>query len=121
MSEVEFYEAGFDEFEKLLTQFESKADAPLEIMEAGVEEFVKDVRKLPKPRSGISKAGYTHLLDTVTHQKTNKDIEVGWGKYYGPMVERGTKKMSGTPHLSPTFERNKDRYYKIMIEKGGFK
>lgn len=40
---------------------------------------------------------------------------MGWGKYYGPMLEHGTKKMSAKAHLKPLFEQNKERYYKKMI------
>lgn len=58
--------------------------------------------------------GYTHLLDTVTYEIQKDDVVVGWGKYYGPMVENGTVKMQGTTHLRPTFERNKEKYYKDM-------
>ena len=82
-------------------------------------EFVNDVRKLPKPRSSIRKVGYTHLLDTVTYRRKNGEVEAGWGKYYGPMVDKGTKKMSATPHFAPTFERNKEKYYNAMLRKGG--
>ena len=43
--------------------------------------------------------------------KKAKEIEIGWGKYYGPMVERGTIKMkSSHPHLVPLWNRNSKRY-----------
>lgn len=110
---------GFEDLEKILKEYVKNMEEPINILEVGVSEFVKDVRRLPKPRSKMSSAGYTHLLDTVTYQKKNGEIEVGWGKYYGPMVERGTVKMSGTPHLAPTFEMNKEKYYKKMIKQIG--
>ena len=117
--EMDFYDSGFDELEKLLSDYVKKVENPLEILKIGAIEFVNDVRKLPKPRSKMNGAGYTHLLDTVTYKKRNDEIEIGWGKYYGPMVEKGTRRMkgNGTPHLSPTFARNKEKYYKKMIEK----
>lgn len=121
MSDLHVDVDGLKELEELLAQYADKTENVMDILEAGAKEFVNDVRKLPKPRSSIQKAGYTHLLDTVAYQKKNGEVEIGWGKYYGPMADRGTKKMSAIPHLSPTFEKNKDRYYKIMIEKGGFK
>ena len=122
MSEIQFEDSSFSEFEKLLSEFSKKIGNPLDIIEDAAREFVSDIRKLPKPRSMINKPGYTHLLDTVTYERTNAELEVGWGKYYGPMVERGTKKIRGTPHLSNTFEANKEKYYRKMKEKlyGGF-
>lgn len=76
------------------------------------QNFVNDLKKLPRPRSKISKAGYTHLIDTFTYRRTKDDIAVGWGKYYGRMVEDGSVQMKkgGTPHLVPTWNRNSDKY-----------
>ena len=74
-----------------------------------------------RSRSEIRKAGYTHLLDTVTHKTINDEVEVGWGKYYGPMVERGARTMKKAhPHISTTFKNNKKSYYQVMKEKLGF-
>lgn len=108
MSNLEFYTDGFDEFSKLLESYSKNTDDEkvLSVLECGADAFAKDVRALPKPRSRISAAGYTHLIDTVTTRRNKKEIEVGWGKYYGPMVERGTKKMKAAkPHIRPTFEK----------------
>lgn len=107
---------GFDALQKILDGYDIKEEAVLAGLEKGAEQLATDIRKLPKPRSKTAKAGYTHLLDTVTHKRTNKDVEVGWGKYYGPMVENGTTKMDGSPHIKPEFERNKEKYYKIMTQ-----
>lgn len=88
------------------------------ILEVGAKEFVKDLLKLPKPKSRIRASGYTHLVDCFNYQKSkkhNNEIEVGWGKYYGPMVENGTKIIKAQPHLKPTFNKNKDKYYRLMI------
>lgn len=117
--EMDFYEAGFVNFEKLLKKYSKQADIKnvLSVIQSGADEFINDVRALPKPRRQLDAAGYTHLLDTVCSKKNKDEIEVGWGKYYGPMVERGTKKFDGTPHMKPTFEKNKYKYYKTMIEK----
>lgn len=119
MSDIEFYDAGFTELEKMLSDYIGKVDNATEILQIGAKAFVDDVKRLPKPRSNISKSGYTHLLDTITYKKIKSEVEAGWGKYYGPMVEKGTKKMSGTPHFVTTFQRNKEKYYKLMIQKGG--
>jgi len=74
------------------------------------KEFVDDLLKLPKPRSGISKSGYTHLIDSFAYRKTNTDVTVGWGKYYGGMIENGTSRMIKRPHLKPLWNRNADKY-----------
>lgn len=119
MSDAEFFDSGFEELEKQLSDFLKNIEDPIEILEIGAKALVNDVRKLPKLRSKMSGAGYTHLIDTVTYRKSGKEIEAGWGKYYGPMVEKGTVRMKngGTPHLSTTFERNKEKYYKKMTER----
>ncbi len=72
--------------------------------------------KLPKPYSKIRSPDYTHLIDSFAYERTKTDVEVGWGKYYGPMVEDGTMKMKAHPHLHPTFERNKTKYYQKMLQ-----
>ena len=73
MSEVEFYTDGFDELSKLIEKMadQAKGEKVLETLETGAEQLEKDVRALPKPRSEVRKAGYTHLLDTVTHRTVN--------------------------------------------------
>ena len=63
------------------------------------------------------KQGYTHLLDTITYEKDGDAFLIGWGKYYGRMVEKGTVKMSARPHMIPLWEQNSDKYYKHMAEK----
>lgn len=116
----DFFESeGFDEFSKLLEKYSKRADedAVLEVLEYGAEEFAKDLRALPKPRSTVRKAGYTHIIDTMTTRRRKDEIEVGWGKYYGPMLERGTRKMRAQPHVRPLFEKNSEKYYKLMEQK----
>ena len=55
-------------------------------------------------------------IDTFAMERTQGEIKVGWGKYYGPMVEHGTKKMTARAHLKPLFEQNKEKYYRKMTE-----
>ena len=74
-----------------------------------------DSLRLPKPRRKVTAPGYTHLVDSFSYKRDKTGIDVGWGKYYGPMLEHGTKKMSAKAHLKPLFEQNKERYYKKMI------
>ena len=106
---------GFDEFENLLKEFEVNDTKVMLALETGAKMLVEDVRKLPRPRSDMNGSGYTHLIDTISFKKRGKEVETGWGKYYGPMVERGTKKMRRNSHLVPMFERNKGKYYEAML------
>lgn len=117
--EITFDNSGLEDFEKMLQQYARQADPQnvLDAEEAGAKEFVSDLLKLPKPRSEVRKAGYTHLVNTFALSIANGEIKVGWGKYYGPMVEHGTKKMAAKAHLKPLFERNKEKYYRKMTEK----
>ena len=61
-----FADEGFNEFSKMLEEFSKKADEEkvLDVIEIGAKAFVDDLLKLPKPRSDISKSGYTHLIDS---------------------------------------------------------
>lgn len=96
---------------------------PQKILEVGANEFVKDLLKLTKPKSKIKVSGYTHLVDTFSYNKSKyfkEEIDVCWGKYYGPFVENGTThgkvKTKSQAHLKPTFNRNKEKYYDKMIK-----
>ena len=115
---------GFEELSKELEFYIKKAEEPLKILELGAKEFVKDLSKLAKPMSKIKKSGYTHLIDTFSYRVTATDIEVGWGKYYGKILENGAnirgKKSKKThhiqvKHLVPTFDKNKSKYYQLML------
>lgn len=116
--EVDFYDSGFGEFEKMMKEYAEKVseEKALDAIEAGAQEFVNDLLRLPRPRSRITKAGYTHIIGTFALERTESNIEVGWGKYYGPMLEHGTRKMAARAHLKPLFEQNKEKYYKKMTE-----
>ena len=89
-SEITFYDGGLEDFEELLKQYSENVspDKALDAVEEGAKEFVR----------------------------TDSGIKVGWGKYYGPMLEHGTRKMAARAHLKPLFERNKEKYYKKMTE-----
>ena len=80
---------GFKELEEELKKYVAKAEQPLKILEVGAKEMVKDLLKLPKPKSKIRKSGYTHLIDTFAYRVTKDDVEVGWGKWYGRIIENG--------------------------------
>ena len=111
MSDDDFF--GFLELGKLLQDYVETAENILEEEEKIAKEFVDDLLKMPKPRSNICKSGYTHLIDTFSYRKKSKEVEVGWGKYYGPILERGAKQMKKAhPHLGPAWEKNSEKYIK---------
>ena len=105
MVEGEIYTDGFDEFSKMLEEFKKRTEVKnvTKVLEIGARQLVEDARALPRPRSEINTPGYTHLLDTMTYKVAGEEVEVGWGKYYGPMVENGRVRLKGTAHLGPTF------------------
>ena len=108
---------GLKLFQDMLKQYEqavSDQNISDVLMVAG-EALADDVHRLPKPRR--RGAGYTHMLDSVQAAPSGKDaVLVSWGQFYGKFVEYGTKKMDAQPHLIPTWEQNKDRYYKLMTD-----
>jgi HK97 gp10 family phage protein len=116
---------GLDEITKFLDEldrFQKATSDPLavqDILMTGATALRDDVRKLPRPRSNMHKR--THMLDLVDAQAKGKDTaQVGWTNdgYYGVFVERGTKKLhKTTPHIGPTWDKNKTRYYKLMAQK----
>ena len=114
-----FADEGFNEFSKMLEEFSKKADEEkvLDVIEIGAKAFVDDLLKLPKPRSDISKSGYTHLIDSFAYKREKGEIVVGWGTYYGPMVEHGTRRMKAQPHFRSLYNQNKEKYQKLMISK----
>lgn len=121
----EFKVTGLDEITKFLNElerFQKVTTDPLavqDVLMTGAIALRDDVRKLPRPRSTMNKR--THMLDLIDAQPKGKDIaQVGWTNdgYYGVFVERGTKKLKKkTPHIGPTWEKNKTRYYKLMADK----
>lgn len=121
-SEVYGYE-GFQDLANIIEKYAENADNVIDVLEIGAKEFVNDLLKLPRPISKIRRAGYTHLVDSFTYRKNENrnEIEVGWGKYYGPMLEQGTRKMDAHPHLYPVWDKNKGKYYKTMLTKLGLK
>ena len=114
----------FDGFAELSTIIENYADETqnvVDVLEEGAKEFVTDLLKLPKPISKIKKTGYTHLIDTFSYKRKKDEVEVGWGKYYGPLQEKGTIKMKAQPHMYPLWDKNKEKYYKKMLNKLDYK
>ncbi len=112
---------GFKDLTEIIEHYVKGAENAMEGIEEGVKEFVNDALKLPKPMSKIRKAGYTHLVRCFAYRKKKTEIEAGWGKYYGPMVERGTVNMDANPHVYPLWDKKKEKYYKTMLIKLGIK
>lgn len=110
---------GFEYLSQVLEKYIGKSDKTLEILEIGAKAFKSDLDKLPGPMSKIRKSSYTHLIKTFTYERTNErnkdEVLVGWGKKYGRMVENGTEKMDAIPHFYPVFDRNKEKYYNLML------
>ena len=117
---IEFDAQGFNE---LLGDLKSMAGISendiLDSIEEAAGAFVDDLLKLPRPRSRISAGGYTHLVDSFALKREKSEIVVGWGKYYGPFVERGTRRKNypAQPHLIPTWNRNEDRYIQMIRDR----
>lgn len=108
----------YESFNDLINDLNSlivKAENPIKILEIGAKSYTKDLLKLSNPHSRIKKSGYTHLVDSFCYEIEKDEIKVGWGKYYGRMVEEGTVLMKAQPHMKPTFEKNKNKYYTEMI------
>lgn len=107
---------GFDDLLKQIEQIGAaiSEEQILDVIEAGTDEYVSDLLRLPKPISQIRKGGYTHLVNTFSSKREDGVIKVGWGKYYGRFVEKGTRKMSAQPHLVPLWEQNQARYVEAM-------
>ena len=113
--------SGFKDLSNEILEFIDLMEKPMDILEEGAKEFVNDLMKLTKPMSEIKKSDYTHLINSFNYKKNKRknEIEVGWGKYYGPMLEYGTSKMYAREHLNPVWSQNKDKYYNKMCRKMG--
>lgn len=101
----------------MIEQYEVSDNQVMDALELEAKVIVQELRKLPRPRSKIRKAGYTHLIDTMCYRRKKREIEVGWGKYYGPMIENGTVKMHGTPHLRPYLKTNEEKIIEKVVSK----
>ncbi len=106
----EFY--GFMDLTKELNKILDSTEQVMTYQEEIASDFVNDLLKLPKPISKIRKSGYTHLIRTFSYRRNDKkkDIEVGWGKYYGRFVEVGTSKNRANPHMAPLWNSNEKKY-----------
>jgi hypothetical protein len=121
MSNEVYGYSGFEAMSEILEKYIDGADNAVDVLETGAKEFVGDLLKLPKPISKIRKSGYTHLIKCFAYKKKNKEVEAGWGKYYGPILEHGSVKMNAQEHLFLVWDRNKEKYYKKMLTKLGIK
>lgn len=118
---------GFGELQDQLQDLISNASKEQinQALKDAADQIVEDAHKLPYPISRITKAGYTHLVNSITSSESSRSSGVperviGWGKFYGRMVEHGTQKYSSRAHLIPMYERNKDQYYRIIEHDLGY-
>lgn len=117
---------GFLDLEEELSGYLDKVSnqGVSDILKIGADEFRDDLLRLPSPRSKINSSGHSHLLDTFATKAEDTGWLVGWGKYYGPIIEHGwngagrnhKSSHSAIPHFKPTFNSNREKYYKDMIE-----
>lgn len=112
-----FGEKAFAELEDTFSDLIKASDDIPGVLQVAADAFIKDLKALPSPRSDISAAGYTHMLDSFATKKQGESVLIGWGKYYGPILENGSKKMRPHRHFRPTWDRNKEKYYKLMTNK----
>jgi len=113
------YLVGFYDLQEELKEYLEKAENAVEVLELGASEFVEDLKKLAKPYSKIIAPGYVHLVESFAYKVNakSKDVTVGWGKYYGVLLEHGAVQMGQKqPHLLPTYEKNKDKYQNTMLK-----
>lgn len=113
--------SGFEKLQEIVSAYMEAAENSHDALIATAEALVKDLQKLTRPYSNIRANGYTHLIKTFSYEDRTKDVVVGWGKYYGRMVENGTSKMAARRHLEPLFRANQEKYYKIMLTTVGIK
>lgn len=113
--------SGFETLLEVTQKYMKVAENPIPAMIAGAKAFTNDLGKLTRPMSEIRKPGYTHLIDTFGYEVQEKEVVVGWGKYFGRMVEYGTSKMAAREHFRPVFNQNKEKYYKKMLDTLGIK
>lgn len=112
---------GFEEFSAMMQEMLSKVEGTkvTDALKEGAEALASDVRMLPSPRS---RTGHpTHMLDTVQARVDGETVQVGWGAHYGMFWENGFHPFGrgsqlSSPHLKPTWETNKDRYMKLIVD-----
>lgn len=122
---VQIDEQEYGEFEDELAGYLDKVDDQqiTDVLKIGAQEFKDDLSKLAAPRSRINKGSYTHMLDRFAIRQEGVGWLVGWGKYYGPILEHGwknagsgrTSSHSAISHFKPVFRANEEKYYKDMI------
>ncbi len=128
----DMFDNGFMNLDKELSEMMKWADEKKikDAQEAGASFLVDKVRMLSKPR----RTGKLLKSIDYEHNAQGKSTDVGWGVYYGRIVENGHRagkrssrsKRKNTkdtrtyvpaqPHLYPTYKNNKEKIYEIMIK-----
>lgn len=115
---------GLQRLTALLEGYSKNANAAniLQAQKSGAEYFCEVMRRKTSPR-GRSRE---HMLDSITYEQDTQNAEtiVGWGKFYGRMVESGhraggwakaSKTVAASPHLKPEFNQQKDQIISRMV------
>ena len=112
---------GFEEFSDMMQEMLQKVEGTkvTDALMKGAEALAGDVRMLPSPRSQTGHP--THMLDTVQAKAEGEIVQVGWGAFYGLFWENGFHpygrgNQMSNPHMKPTWEANKDRYQKLIVD-----
>ncbi len=115
---------GLQRLANLLEGYSKNASSAniLRAQQAGAEYFCRVMRSKTSPR-GRSRE---HMLDSITYEQDAQNTEtvVGWGKFYGRMVESGHraggwakagKTVMPSPHMKPEFNKQKDQIIGRMV------
>jgi hypothetical protein len=115
---------GFQRLANLLEEYSQNANPAniLQAQKAGAEYFCEVMRRKASPR-GRSRE---HMLDSVAYDQDARNTEtvVGWGKFYGRMVESGhraggwakaSESIAAHPHMKPEFNKQKDQIMSRMV------
>jgi len=115
---------GLQRLADLLEGYSVNADPAniLRAQQAGAEYFCEVMRSKMSPR-GRSRE---HMLDSIAYEQEpqNTVTVVGWGKFYGRMVESGhraggwakaSKTVAANPHMKPEFIKQKDQIISRMV------
>lgn len=125
VDEKENLRYGFEELEKEINDILKNVENIQDILTEGAKEYVNDLSRLPRPYSKLKRIRSSHMLDVMGYRKAdNNEVEVGAGVYWLRFVELGTQPSSkrkwstpSNPFMRRTWDKNKEKYYKKMINK----
>lgn len=112
---IEIETNGFLSLEQAIKKYQKLASNAKEAVSSIADQLVADLLKLPKPVSRLG-GSHTHMVHTFAKEVKGSETVVGWGAYYGRMVEKGTVKMGAQPHMLPTWQSNEGKYIGKMLK-----